>query len=176
MLKEIQTARLSDERKGGHSSSVNNGVPQNVWGEWRRACHVLLHVVFIITCHFLLHVLFLTRNLFHSDLSHIQKFCQKPAYICDTLHRLPLPHRIELNSSFHMELLRGHPFMMSTKNQVFDPLPPLSTWAGPPPPLWTSTRGRHEIHTALLKWLVQWPTWPKAEIRLYDSNLFKLYY
>src|SRR6218665_1649412 len=27
---------------------------------------------------------------------------------------------------------------------------------GPTPsPLWTSTRGRHEIHTALLKWLVQ---------------------
>src|SRR6218665_2961605 len=25
----------------------------------------------------------------------------------------------------------------------------------PDPPLWTSTRGRHEIHTALLKWLVQ---------------------
>jgi len=37
----------------------------------------------------------------------------------------------------------GHPFMTSTKNQVFDS--PLSTWAGPPPPLWTSTRGRHEI-------------------------------
>ena len=27
-----------------------------------------------------------------------------------------------------------------------------------------------------LKWLVQWPTGPKAEIRLYDSNLFKLYF
>src|SRR6218665_328480 len=25
----------------------------------------------------------------------------------------------------------------------------------PPPPLWTSTHGRHEIHTALLKWLVR---------------------
>ena len=25
----------------------------------------------------------------------------------------------------------------------------------PPPPMWTSTRGRHEIHTALLKRLVQ---------------------
>ena len=45
----------------------------------------------------------------------------------------------------------------------------------PPLPLWTSTHGRHEIHTALLKWLVQWPTGPKAEIRLYDYNLFKLY-
>ena len=41
-------------------------------------------------------------------------------------------------------------------------------------PLWTSTRGQNEIHTALLKWLVQWPTGPKAEIRLYDSNLFTL--
>src|SRR6218665_2342901 len=51
-----------------------------------------------------------------------------------------------------------------------------STWAGPPSPLWTSTHGRHEIHTALLKWLVQCPTGPKAEIRLYDSNLFKLYF
>src|SRR6218665_3234532 len=26
---------------------------------------------------------------------------------------------------------------------------------GPDHPLWTSTHGRHEIHTALLKWLVQ---------------------
>src|SRR6218665_81592 len=49
------------------------------------------------------------------------------------------------------------------------PCPHASTWAGPPPPLWTSTHGRHEIHTALLKWLVQRPTGRKAEIRLYDS-------
>ena len=66
------------------------------------------------------------------------------------------------------------------KNNVFDPLSPLSTCVHmgrtPLPPLWTSTHGRHEIHTALLKWLVQWPTGPKAEIRLYDSNLFKLYF
>ena len=60
--------------------------------------------------------------------------------------------------------------MTSTKNQVFDPSL-LTTWAGPP--LWTSTLGRHEIHTALLKPLVQWPSGPKAEIRLYDCNLFK---
>ena len=39
--------------------------------------------------------------------------------------------------------------------------------------LWTSTCGQHEIHTALLKWLVHWPSEPKAEIRLYDCNLFK---
>src|SRR6218665_580177 len=62
-----------------------------------------------------------------------------------------------------------------TKNQVFDPPPPVHMgWT--PSPLWTSTRGRHEIHTALLKWLVQLPTRPKAENRLYDSNLFKLKY
>src|SRR6218665_2326955 len=47
----------------------------------------------------------------------------------------------------------GHPFMTSTKNSVFglpSPCPHESTWAGlPPSPLWTSTRGRQEIHTAL---------------------------
>src|SRR6218665_1415279 len=76
------------------------------------------------------------------------------------------------------DCIRGHPFMTSTKNLVFDPLP-LSTcvhMGRTPSPLWTSTRGRHEIHTTLLKWLVQRPTGPKTEIRLYDSNLFKLYY
>jgi len=44
-------------------------------------------------------------------------------------------------------------------------------------PLWTSTCGRHDIgprlHIALLKGLVQWPSGPKAEIRLYECNLFK---
>ena len=62
------------------------------------------------------------------------------------------------------------------KNQAFDPSP-LSTCIHMgqtrPSPLWTSTRGRHEKHTALLKRLVQWPSGPKAEIRLYDCNLFK---
>ena len=42
-----------------------------------------------------------------------------------------------------------------------------------PSPLRTSTCGRHEIHIALLKLLVQWPSRPEAEIRLYDCNLFK---
>src|SRR6218665_2366727 len=44
------------------------------------------------------------------------------------------------------------------KNQVFDPPPPVHMGPhgpGPPPPLWTSTHGRQEIHTALLEWLVQ---------------------
>jgi len=38
--------------------------------------------------------------------------------------------------------------MTSTKNQVFDPPPPVHM-GRTPSPLWTSTRGRHEIHTAL---------------------------
>ena len=66
------------------------------------------------------------------------------------------------------------------KNHVFDPpLPPVLMrphGPDPLPPLWTSKHGLHKIHTALLKWLVQWPTGPKGEIRLYDSNLFKLYF
>ena len=66
---------------------------------------------------------------------------------------------------------------MSTKKSGLWPFslcPHASTWAGPHlPPLWTSTRGRHEINITLLKRLVQWPCRPKAEIRLYDCNLFK---
>jgi len=59
------------------------------------------------------------------------------------------------------EDIRGHPFMTSTKNQVLIPLPcpHASTWdslpLGTPSPLWTSKRGRHEIHTTILKRLVQ---------------------
>ena len=60
--------------------------------------------------------------------------------------------------------------MTSTKKLGFWPLP-LPTWAGHPS--WTSTWGRHEIHIALLKRIVQWSSGPKAEIRLYDCNLFK---
>jgi len=73
--------------------------------------------------------------------------------------------------------IRGHPFMTSTKNQVLDPPP--STWAGPPPSplvdvhMWSMWCGRREIHVALLKQPVQWPSGLKAEIRLYDCNLFK---
>ena len=62
--------------------------------------------------------------------------------------------------------------MMFTKNEVFEP-PPLSTCVHMSQtlflPLLTSTCGRH-LHIALLKRPVQWP---KAEIRLYDCNLFK---
>ena len=43
----------------------------------------------------------------------------------------------------------------------------------PDPLLWMSRCGRHEIHIALLKRLAQWPSGPKAEIRLYHCNLFK---
>jgi len=42
-----------------------------------------------------------------------------------------------------------------------------------PSPLWTFICGQHEIHVALLKRLEQWPSGPKAEIWLYDCNLFK---
>ena len=79
-----------------------------------------------------------------------------------------------------IDIIRGHPFMTSTKkSRLWSP--PLSACVHmgrtlPLPPLWTSTHGRHETHNALLKWLVQWPTGPQAEIRLYDSNLFKLYF
>src|SRR6218665_3661773 len=46
-------------------------------------------------------------------------------------------------------LLWGYPFVTSTKNQVFDPHPPVHMRPhGPDPsPLWTSTLNRHEIHT-----------------------------
>ena len=72
--------------------------------------------------------------------------------------------------------IRGHPFMTSTKISGFWP-PPLVHMRphdqDPHTPLWTSTYGRHEIHIALLKRLVQWPSGPITEIRLYDCNLFK---
>ena len=82
---------------------------------------------------------------------------------------------MELGQSWE-ELYLGAINLWRLKNQVFDP-PPLYphafTWANPPSPLLSSTNGRHEIHIALLKWLVQWSSGPKAEIRLYDCNLFK---
>src|SRR6218665_3113078 len=54
--------------------------------------------------------------------------------------------------------LRVHPFM-TTMHKKIRFLTHLSTCVHmgrtPLTPLWTSTRVRHEIHTALLKWLVQ---------------------
>jgi len=71
---------------------------------------------------------------------------------------------------------RGHPFMTSTKNRISAPIS-LSTCVhmSHTPPLWTSTCGWHEKHIALLKRLVglHWPSGPKAEIRVYDCNIFK---
>jgi len=51
----------------------------------------------------------------------------------------------------------GHPFMTSTKNQVFEPHSVHMRPHGPDPltPLVDVPRGRHEIHIALLKWLAQ---------------------
>jgi len=67
------------------------------------------------------------------------------------------------------------------KKSGFPPLPCpyASTWAGPPPLLWTSTCSRHEIHIVLLKRTasslhLQWPSGPKAEIWLQDCNLFNI--
>ena len=73
-----------------------------------------------------------------------------------------------------IHFIKGSSIYDVQKNRVFDPPVHMRPHGpDPPPPLWTSTRGWHEIHNALLKWLVQWPTGPKAEIRLYDFNLFK---
>src|SRR6218665_78716 len=72
------------------------------------------------------------------------------------LVRSPTTYRTcSTGCQFSSASIGGHPFMTSTKNLVFDPPPPCphaATWARPHlPPLWTSTRSRHEIHTALLK-------------------------
>jgi len=68
--------------------------------------------------------------------------------------------------------------MMSTKKSGFLP-PSLCPHEPNPLPLWTSTCGQHELHIDLLKRLVR-PSGPKAEIRLYDCDLFEtvgnLYY
>jgi len=61
------------------------------------------------------------------------------------------------------------------KNPVFEPLS-LSTCVNIyriPLPLWTFTCGQLETNIALLKRIVQWPSGPRAEFRLYDCNLFK---
>jgi len=65
----------------------------------------------------------------------------------------------QTHTNTHTHKQRGHPFMTSTRNHVFDlpsslppSLPPCPH--GPDPrfhPRWTSTHGRHEIDTALLK-------------------------
>jgi len=66
-------------------------------------------------------------------------------------------------------------FWRPQENQVFDPSPVhMRSHEPDPSSLWTSTCGWHEIHFALLKQLVQWPSGPNAGIRLKcDCNLFK---
>src|SRR6218665_1255770 len=66
-----------------------------------------------------------------------------------------LNHNAKCEFFIRTLIIRGHPFMMFTKKITFLTPLPLSTWAGPPSALWTSTHGRHKIHTALLKWLVK---------------------
>ena len=88
-------------------------------------------------------------------------------------HPIDVTHCQTISSQYNK--IRGHPFMTSTKNLIFDPPPSVHMRPQEPDPstLWTATCGRHEIHIALLKRLVQWPSGPKAEIRFYDCNLFK---
>ena len=83
-----------------------------------------------------------------------------------------------LTSSCLLLMQRGHPFMTYTKQSGFwPPSPPVHMRPhGPDPPPCGRPHAVDMKYTALLKWLVQWPTGPKTEIRLYDSNLFKLYY
>jgi len=50
-------------------------------------------------------------------------------------------------------MVKGHPFMTSTRNQIFDhPGPHASTFD--PHPWWTFTCRQHEIHISRLKQLV----------------------
>ena len=76
-----------------------------------------------------------------------------------------------LNRIWEILLGRG-PSIYDVRKKIRVLIPPTlsrhaSTLAGPP--LWTSTRGRHEINTALLK--------PKAEISLYlNCTISNLYY
>jgi len=75
--------------------------------------------------------------------------------------------------------VRGHPFMTSTKKQVFEFLTslPLSTCVHmgrtPLPLVDVQSRSTWNKHRSLE--MASTMAWPKAEIRLYDSNLFKLY-
>jgi len=66
------------------------------------------------------------------------------------------------------------------ENRVFDPPSPVHMHPHEPDlpsPLWMSTCHRHEIHIALQKQLVQWPSGSKDEMRLkYHCNCLKLYY
>src|SRR6218665_3986030 len=92
------------------------------------------------------------------------------------IHPLWIRHHNLLHIPLYFSLKGSSIYDVHKKIRFLTPSPSVHMGRTPLPPLWTSTRGRHEIHTALLKWLVQRPTGPKAEIQLYDSNLFKMYY
>ena len=80
-------------------------------------------------------------------------------------------HSMWYNANIFMQtyilcLLLGAIHLWRPQKSGFWP-PPLSTYVHmgrTPSPLWTSTHRQHEIHTALLKRLVQWPTGPKADV------------
>src|SRR6218665_912671 len=87
--------------------------------------------------------------------------------VCEELVKVPCPHGPDPRPHWpdppyplHVDIINGwpligHPFMTSTKNPVLIPLPPGHMGRTPLTPMWTSTRGRHAIHTALLKRPVQ---------------------
>src|SRR6218665_1454063 len=98
------------------------------------------------------------------------KFIHRPITLLETSSMHPLlererskgfslsyPYKCRKNHNcFQSTYIRGHPFMTSTKITFFTPSPVHMRPHGPDPsPLWTSTHGRHEIQSAVLKWLVQ---------------------
>ena len=72
-------------------------------------------------------------------------------------------------STWHLQAQGSSIYDVQKAGFLTPSCPHASTWA-----LWPSTSHRHEIHITLLKRLVQWPSEPKAEVRLwYHCNLFK---
>src|SRR6218665_3345490 len=76
----------------------------------------------------------------------------------------PLPHIVPRATSRYLSLVwfvrswSSGPSIYDVHKKITCFTPPVHMrphMPDPPPPLWTSTHGRHEIHTALLKWLVQ---------------------
>ena len=90
-----------------------------------------------------------------------------------TVWPLPCAYKTHHHRSFvliHATPVKGPSIYDVHKKSGF--LPPVHM-SRTPSPLWTSTCGQNEIHIVLLKRLLEWPSGPKAEIQLYDCNLFK---
>src|SRR6218665_199034 len=67
--------------------------------------------------------------------------------LCGSYFRIWTIHQI-------MKLFKG-PFIYDVHKKIAFSTPLPLCPHGPDPPVWTSTHGQHEIHTALLKWLVR---------------------